>query len=104
MATKKSNQTKKQASTPEKKVESLSGIDNSQKKSTNTTISDNSITKQYPVIYTYIYEREAEDMAKILKEHQNADIEPVKEVKKIIRFDLINDELVPVEQKTKKQA
>lgn len=52
--------------------------------------------KIYPPIYTYIYEREPEDMARIYEEHKSAKDSPKKAVKKITGFKMIGGKLVAI--------
>lgn len=53
------------------------------------------LIKVYPPIYTYIYEREPEDMARIYEEHKTVQ-ETKKITKKITGFKLVDNKLVAV--------
>lgn len=52
-------------------------------------------TKIYPPIYTYIYEREPEDMARIYEEHKFVMDSP-KRTKKITGFKIVGGKLVAI--------
>ena len=54
------------------------------------------LKKEYPVIYSYIYERESKDMKRILKEHESLKVENVKKpVQKISGFKIVNGKITP---------
>lgn len=64
------------------------------------TVGDSSViktksAKTYPPIYTYIYEREPEDMAKIFEEHKNSS-DSLKPPKPIKGFKMIDGKLVAI--------
>lgn len=61
-----------------------------------TIVVDKSVpTKIYPPIYTYIYEREPEDMARIYEEHKSVPVLQ-KKIKKISGFKLVRGKLVAI--------
>jgi hypothetical protein len=62
---------------------------------TSLTVGKLAATKIYPPIYTYIYEREPEDMARIYEEHKSVPDTP-KKAKKITGFKLVGGKLVAV--------
>lgn len=64
-------------------------------KATSVTVDKSAPTKIYPPIYTYIYEREPQDMARIYEEHKSISDQP-KKTKKITGFKLVGGKLVAV--------
>jgi len=64
-------------------------------KATSVTVGKLVPTKIYPPIYTYIYEREPEDMARIYEEHKSVSDSPKKK-RKITGFKLVGGKLVAV--------
>lgn len=53
--------------------------------------------KVYPPIYTYIYERESEDMAKLLQEYKNVKITQKKTIK-ISGFKIVDNKLLAIKK------
>lgn len=64
-------------------------------KAASITVGKSGPTKIYPPIYTYIYEREPEDMARIYEEHKSVQDLP-KKTKKITGFKIVGGKLVAV--------
>jgi len=100
MAAKKKNKTAKKATSSRKEILVKVVNDNALKAASMdskiiVTTPKIVLPKVYPPIYTYIYEREPEDMAKIYEEHKNSSDTP-KTVKQIEGFKLVNGELVAV--------
>ena len=50
-------------------------------------------SKSAPIIYTYIYERESEDVQRFLENYKNKTIE--KESERISGFSVVNGKIVP---------
>jgi hypothetical protein len=66
-------------------------------KAATITVGKSEPTKIYPPIYTYIYEREPEDMARIYEEHKSVPV-VAKKIKKISGFKLVGGKLVAIEK------